>query len=86
MVILNTSQNIGIFFFCFSAECFIARFNHIRKSLRLEQIQHTVKIYRFADMELILRLGHVIEQKFQNHGAAESPKELQGLYSNMTEQ
>lgn len=42
------------------------------ESLRSEQIQHTVKIYRFADVELILRLGHVVDQELQYHGAAES--------------
>ena len=45
----------------------------IGESLRSEQIQHTVKIYRFADVELILRLGHVVDQELQYHGAAESP-------------
>ena len=38
--------------------------------IALKQIQHTVQIDCFPDVNLIFRLGHVIEQKFQNHGAA----------------
>lgn len=37
-----------------------------------EQIQHTVQIDFFSDMYLVFRLGHVIEQKFQYQGTAES--------------
>ena len=37
-----------------------------------KQIQHTVQIDFFSDMYLVFRLGHVIEQKFQYQGAAES--------------
>ena len=32
-----------------------------RKALSSEQVQHAVKINRFADMKLILRLDHVVE-------------------------
>ena len=37
-----------------------------------KQIQHTVQIDFFSDMYLVFRLGHVIEQKFQYQGTAES--------------
>ena len=37
-----------------------------------KQIQHTVQIDFFSDMYLVFRSGHVIEQKFQYQGAAES--------------
>ncbi len=37
-----------------------------------KQIQHTVQINFFSDMYLVFRLGHVIEQKFQYQGTAES--------------
>ena len=34
---------------------------------RLEQVQHTVQIDCFPNMNLVLWLRHVIQQKFQNH-------------------
>ena len=37
-----------------------------------KQIQHTVQIDFFSDMYLVFRSGHVIEQKFQYQGTAES--------------
>ena len=36
------------------------------------KIQHTVQINCFSDVDLILWLGHVVEQKFQNHRTAEA--------------
>ena len=38
-----------------------------------EQVQHTVQIDLFPDMEMILRSGHIIKKKFQNQGTAQSP-------------
>ena len=38
----------------------------------LEQIEHTVEIDGFADMELVFGLHHVVQQHFQNHGAAKT--------------
>ena len=37
-----------------------------------KQVQYTVKIDFFSDMYLVFWSGHVIEQKFQYQGAAES--------------
>ena len=37
-----------------------------------KQIQHTVQIDFLSDMYLVFRSGHVIEQKFQYQGTAES--------------
>ena len=42
------------------------------KAAYSKQVKHAVQIYRFTDVNLILRLGHVVEQEFQNHGAAET--------------
>ena len=38
-----------------------------------EQIQHTVQVNCLPDGKLILGLCHVVEQKFQNQGAAQAP-------------
>ena len=38
----------------------------------LKQIKHTVEIDGFADVDLVLGLYHVVQQHFQNHGAAET--------------
>ena len=38
-----------------------------------EQIQHVVQINFFPDAQLILRLCHVVKQKFQYQRAAQSP-------------
>ena len=40
--------------------------------LRLEQVQRAVEIYFFSNLKLILGLGHVIEKKFKDHGAAKA--------------
>ena len=40
---------------------------------RSEQIQRIVQINLFPDLQLVLRLRHIIKQKFQNQGAAEAP-------------
>ena len=46
--------------------------------MRLKQVQHTVEIDFLPDLQPVLRLCHVIEQKFQNHGAAQAaPFELE---------
>ena len=38
----------------------------------LEQIQRAVQVDFFAHLELVLGLGHVVKQKFQDDGAAEA--------------
>ena len=38
---------------------------------RLEQIQHAIQIDCLPDVDLVLWLGHVIQQKFQNHGTSQ---------------
>ena len=39
----------------------------------LEQIQRTVQIDLFPDVQMIFRFCHVIQQKFKNYGAAQTP-------------
>ena len=38
----------------------------------LKQVKRAVEVYFFADLELVFGFGHVIEQKFQDDGAAEA--------------
>ena len=45
----------------------------LRRSAPLKQIQHVIEIDVFSYMQMIFRFGHIIEQKFQNQGAAKSP-------------
>ncbi len=40
--------------------------------IALEQIQRTVQVNLFAHLELVLGLGHVVKQKFQDDGATEA--------------
>lgn len=40
--------------------------------IALEQIQRAVQVDFFAHIELVLGLGHVVKQKFQDDGAAEA--------------
>ena len=44
--------------------------------IALEQIQRTVQVDFFAHFELVLGLGHVVKQKFQDDGAAEASREF----------
>ena len=44
-----------------------------RRPGRSEQVEHTVQIDGFPDVQLVLRPYHIIEQKFQHQGAAEAP-------------
>ena len=39
----------------------------------LKQIQHTIQIHCLPDVKMVFRLCHVVQQKFQHNGAAQSP-------------
>ena len=41
--------------------------------IALKQVQHTIQIDCLPDVNLVLWLGHVIQQKYQNHSTAKTP-------------